>query len=234
MRLVSTLRELGFDVTELDHHGTPVLVATRAGDGDPLGMAAHYDVEEPGEGWHTDPSRVVRMNGRLFGRGIADNLGPLCLRLAVLKLRERPTPPLVWVIQGEEEIGSPHAHQIYGDLELPPVTLWLEETGYFEEDGTQRMLTRDLSAKSTRLVHAAAAVVEDAGHQVERHDRYLNKAFGQNRCPFLVHIAAGQPYLAIGPNDPQSRIHAPNESLAMRTVAISARQFDTLLDQAVA
>ena len=53
---------------------------------------------------------------------------------------------LCWVIHGQEEVGSPYAHKLYPTVEfrssLPPIGLWLEETGYFEKDGTQRLLRR--------------------------------------------------------------------------------------------
>ena len=47
---------------------------------------------------------------------------------------------LLFVIQGEEEIGSPWAHQVYPTLELPDVDFWIDETGYFFKNGDQRVL----------------------------------------------------------------------------------------------
>ena len=53
--------------------------------------------------------------------------GPLVLRLAVLRAMQSDhisTPGLVWVLHGEEEIGSPFAHEIYPRLSatLPQVS----------------------------------------------------------------------------------------------------------------
>lgn len=231
--LRARLLGLGFEVTE---HTTgerpPVLVCFRPGVGPVLGLAGHYDIEEEGEHWSLPAFALTEREGRLYGRGTADNLGPLCLRLAVLETRNAPAPPLLWVLQGEEETGSTAAHALYPTLDLPDVALWIEETGYFELDGTQRLLARDLDPHGTKVMEAVIAVAEADGRAVAIHDRHLNKAFGQDRCPFLTHLAKGRPYLAIGPNDPRSAIHAPDESLPLGNIEVSARQFDALLTAA--
>lgn len=224
------LLALGFTLTRhaLEDH-PPVVVAERRGVGPHwVGMSGHYDVEAGGASWTTDPFVPVCREGRLFGRGTADNLGPLLLRLAALVECE-PLPSLVWVLQGEEEIGSPAAHAIYPELQLPPVSLWLEETGYFELDGRQRVLLRRASSVTQRWVSAALELAVQAERGFELHDRYLNKAFGTHRCPFLTHLVGDTTYLAIGPNDPQSRIHETDESLPLHNLALSVDQFRAVL-----
>ncbi len=234
-QIQASLENLGFVVRLVGEEPAPILVATRSGDGDhALGLAGHYDVEEAGEGWTLRADTITERRGRLFGRGTGDNLGPLCLRLATLATRTGPCPPLVWVLQGQEEVGSEVAHATYPTLDLPDVALWVEETGYFEEDGTQRLLVKDLDAFGSALRDVVIRTAEADDRRVEVHERYLNKAFGQHRCPFLVHLAAGKPYIALGPNDPSTHIHAPDESLPMSTIDISIQQFDTLLAAAVA
>lgn len=66
-----------------------------------VGMFGHYDIELPGEGWTTPPFQPTRSHERVFGRGMADNLGPLALRLLALEDADG-LPGLVWVIQGED------------------------------------------------------------------------------------------------------------------------------------
>lgn len=229
------LRALDFTVA---HHVSasrpPIVVAMRHGVGPHwIGLAGHYDVEHGGEGWTTDPFVPVIRAGRVYGRGTADNLGPLLLRLiALAEVAPSDTPSLVWVLQGEEEIGSAAAHAIYPALRLPPVVLWLEETGYFELDGRQRVLLRRPAPLTRGWVEAALELGAKRGLDV--HDRYLNKAFGQSRCPFLTHLAGSATYLAIGPNDPSSRIHQADESLPLHNLALSADQFLASLRAAVA
>ena len=130
--ITAWLERLAFHVTCLGPE-PGIIIATRAGVG-PLriGMTGHYDVETIGLGWTHPPLEVTRSHDRVFGRGMADNLGPLWLRLATLEAHVGPAPTLLFVLQGEEEIGSPAAHSAFPALELPHVDLWLEETGYFE------------------------------------------------------------------------------------------------------
>lgn len=229
------LVSLGFSVRRAGIPGKPdILVAERAGAG-PLriGLSGHYDIEEAGDGWATDPFVVTEREGRLFARGIADNLGPLLLRLLALAAVD-PAPSLLFVLQGEEEVGSPAAHALYPKLDVPRVDLWLEETGYYELDGTQRLLARRADRCPPQVREALDLSARHHGRAVITHDRYLNKAFGEQRCPFLTHLVGDAPYLAIGPNDPQSVIHQPNESLPISNLAASLHQFQATLAAAAA
>lgn len=230
-RVRTRLEQLGFHVLSIDHPDSPgVLVALRPGAGSlTVGLSGHFDVETAGEGWTTNPFEPAIVDGRIFARGAADNLGPLLLRLAALEEASFSLPSMVWVLQGEEEIGSPAAHQIYPRLELPPVDLWLEETGYFESDGSQRLLLRGTNVRTRSCIQAVFDTGAAAGRSVEVHDRFLNKAFGIHRCPFLTHLVKDATYLAIGPNDPASRIHKPDESLPIANLGLSVEQFLAVL-----
>ncbi|UQA64026.1 M20/M25/M40 family metallo-hydrolase [Polyangium aurulentum] len=240
--LVGRLERLGFSVrVHANGDAAPVLVAERPPETGArwVGLFAHYDVEEAGDGWSRDPFAVSVVDGRVFGRGVGDNLGPLSMRLLALEevidagndLASSGLPGLVWVIQGEEEIGSPWAHMLFPKLDLPAVDLWLEETGYFEEDGTQRILARRLPARLAPLLHRVETLARAEGRGMRVLDRYLNKAFGENRCPCLTHLVREAPYLAIGTNDTRTRIHAPDESLPLATFELGWAQFVALLHE---
>jgi acetylornithine deacetylase/succinyl-diaminopimelate desuccinylase-like protein len=230
----SRLAQLGFDLHPVEHPGSPgILIALRPGVGSlVVGLSGHFDVELAGDGWRTDPFVPVVKDGRIFARGAADNLGPLLLRLAALEEVSFPLPTVVWILQGEEEIGSPAAHQIYPRLALPAVDLWLEETGYFELDGSQRLLLRGATAQTQPCIQAIIGTASAAGRDVKVHDRFMNKAFGVHRCPFLTHLVKDATYLAIGPNDPESRIHKANESLPLANLSLSVKQFLAVLQAA--
>ena len=58
---------------------------------------------------------------------------------------------------------------------------------------------------------------------------YLNKAFGQNKCPYLNHIVKDNPYLGIGPNDDFTGVHAPNESIPAITALLPGMKSPTVL-----
>jgi acetylornithine deacetylase/succinyl-diaminopimelate desuccinylase-like protein len=84
------------------------------GDGRPTYMVyAHYDVQppEPLELWDTPPFAVSQRDGRVYGRGTADDKGQLLMHLKVVEafLATHGALPvnLTVLLEGEEEIGSP-------------------------------------------------------------------------------------------------------------------------------
>jgi acetylornithine deacetylase/succinyl-diaminopimelate desuccinylase-like protein len=72
----------------------------------------HYDVQpvDPIELWDSPPFEPTHRDGNLYARGTSDNKAELALRLAAIRaLREEGELPvrIRWIIEGEEEIGSP-------------------------------------------------------------------------------------------------------------------------------
>ena len=106
------LEELGFEVRLVETPINPIILAT----GDPswprLVIYGHYDVQPPDplNLWSSDPFKAVE-DGRLYGRGAADNKGPQIVHMAALRrvLKDDPDIRLhiTYLIEGEEEIGSP-------------------------------------------------------------------------------------------------------------------------------
>lgn len=73
----------------------------------------HYDVEPPDpiDQWKTPPFKARVRGEHVYGRGTADMKGMLILFLAALEAIEATGPlpvNLKFLIEGEEEIGSPH------------------------------------------------------------------------------------------------------------------------------
>lgn len=109
------LEQLGFtfEVIETDLH--PILLADRIGNPDwpHVVLYGHYDVQpaDPFALWTDKPFEPTERDGRLYGRGTADNKGPTIVHMAALSrvLSANPDLPLniTYVIEGEEEIGSP-------------------------------------------------------------------------------------------------------------------------------
>lgn len=108
------LGEIGFDVEYVPTELHEVVVAKRHGQSDwpHVIIYGHYDVQpaDPVELWDSPPFEAQERGGRLYGRGTADNKGPLMAHItAVARLLEKePDLPLnlTFVIEGEEEIGS--------------------------------------------------------------------------------------------------------------------------------
>lgn len=108
------LKEIGFTVEVVPTALHPVIVAKHAGDPKfpHVIIYGHYDVQPPDplDQWKTKPFEPTIIGERIYGRGTADNKGPLMVHIsAVARLLEaNPKLPLAitFVIEGEEEIGS--------------------------------------------------------------------------------------------------------------------------------
>jgi acetylornithine deacetylase/succinyl-diaminopimelate desuccinylase-like protein len=96
--------------------GAPAVVATRAARNSrpTVLLYAHHDVQPPGadELWESEPFKTEIRNGRMYGRGAADDkAGVIAHVYAIKALRELTQNDfdlgLVVFIEGEEEAGSP-------------------------------------------------------------------------------------------------------------------------------
>ena len=109
------LRSIGFEVEVVKTKLHPIILARRGGDASwpHVIIYGHYDVQpaDPLNLWQTAPFEPEKRGDRLYGRGAADNKGPLLTHIAaVARLLERqPDLPLriTFMIEGEEEMGSP-------------------------------------------------------------------------------------------------------------------------------
>jgi len=82
----------------------------------------HYDVQPagPASAWRTPPFAPAVRDGWLYGRGASDDKGQLFAHLKAIEmvraLTGRLPVNLVFVIEGEEEIGSPHLPDLLSRL----------------------------------------------------------------------------------------------------------------------
>ena len=168
--LTTLLTGMGFKVELVPTALHPVLLAKR-GDNPAwphVIIYGHYDVQPPDplELWQSPPFEPEIRGERIYGRGTADNKGPLLVHItAVARLLEKnPALPLriTFVVEGEEEIGSP----FFGPL-------------------TERH--RDLLAADLVLAHAARA--RKVGDLL-RHQRRAHVAGADGIHPDEVALAA--------------------------------------------
>jgi acetylornithine deacetylase/succinyl-diaminopimelate desuccinylase-like protein len=109
------LESLGFKVEVIPTALHPIILAERGGDESwpHVIIYGHYDVQpaDPLNKWTSPAFEPVIRGRRLYARGAADNKGPQAVQFGALAqvLAENPNLPLriTFLIEGEEEIGSP-------------------------------------------------------------------------------------------------------------------------------
>jgi acetylornithine deacetylase/succinyl-diaminopimelate desuccinylase-like protein len=111
------LSDLGFDAREISTDGGPPVVFGQLSVDEKLPtllMYQHYDVQpvDPLDEWRHDPFDPVIENDRFLARGCGDTKGNLIAQLLAVKAWQQSSgsPPinLKFVVEGEEEVGSPH------------------------------------------------------------------------------------------------------------------------------
>lgn len=113
--LVELMREYGIQTEVLPGEGFPFIYGELPGESRvTLLFYNHYDVQppEPLELWSTPPFEPTVYDGNLRARGVSDDKGDIVARLLAIRayLEKRGTLPVSvkFIIEGEEEIGSPH------------------------------------------------------------------------------------------------------------------------------
>jgi acetylornithine deacetylase/succinyl-diaminopimelate desuccinylase-like protein len=159
--------------------GPPIVAADIPGDGGrTLLIYDHYDVQPPDplEEWSSDPFAAEIRDGRLYARGAQDTKGNIMARIAAvdawLRVRGRLPVTVKFLVEGEEEIGSPHlADTLRARPHLARADACIWESGAKDHRGVlniylgvKGMLYVDLEAAGARrdLHSASAAVIPSA------------------------------------------------------------------------
>ncbi len=114
--LLEQLRALGMRARLIPTAGWPVVLGERReAPGAPTALFyGHYDVQPPDplDAWVSPPFEPEVRDGRIYGRGVADNKGQHFAQLlameATLACRGALPCNVIVLLEGEEEVGSPH------------------------------------------------------------------------------------------------------------------------------
>lgn len=116
--VANLLSAAGFDDVEIvAADGAPAVIARHPGPpGAPTVLLyAHHDVQPEGDHsqWQSPPFEPTERNGRLYGRGTADDKAGIATHLAAFRAHGGTPPVGVTVfIEGEEESGSPSLQRL--------------------------------------------------------------------------------------------------------------------------
>jgi acetylornithine deacetylase/succinyl-diaminopimelate desuccinylase-like protein len=197
----SLLKDAGFRTRQLMVPGAPPAVygELRGRSDYTLLLYNHYDVQpaDPLDLWDSPPFEPTVRDGKLYARGVCDNKGEIATRLAAVRalvnaFGEHPIT-LRWIIEGEEEIGSPHFGALaeqYADLLRADGCLW-EGSGFDIEGrpelvlGTKGLLYVQYEVVGTgRDAHSGAApILPSAAWRLVHALASLRTPDGRTRIP---------------------------------------------------
>src|SRR5256886_5226218 len=149
-----------------------------------LMMYQHYDVQpvDPLNEWKRDPFDPTIQDGKFWGRGCADTKGNLIMQLLAVQawqsVEGRPPINLKFVVEGEEEVGSPHfASFVNANKEILGAEGATIEGGDHLHEGTPKI---ELGCKGILYVEMTSRTAK-----VDQHSSYA--AIARNPAWRLIH-----------------------------------------------
>ena len=134
--LSQQLKEMGFTLSVQSVHGSaPFVIGSFIEDksAETIGIYGHYDVqpEDPVEEWNSPPFKLTQKDGKLYGRGVADDKGHIIQNLVALReliTEKKLKRNIVCFFEGEEESGNKNLEEILNASQsghLQNVDAWL-------------------------------------------------------------------------------------------------------------
>lgn len=167
--LVEMLTKLGFDTRLIPTKGHPMVVGRwlEAKGAPTVLLYGHYDVQPPDplDLWISPPFEPTIRDGRVYARGVADNKGQHLAQIlaieSLLKIRGRLPCNVIFLLEGEEEVGSPHiADFIRENRDLLKADLAVTADGPLPPSGkpTLKLGSRGVLSFELRVKHASRDV----------------------------------------------------------------------------
>ena len=164
--LLSYLQELGMEAHLLEGGGWPFVYGRHGGSAHaPTALLyGHYDVQPPDplDAWNSPPFEPEIRDGRIWGRGVGDNKGQHLAQLLAIESWLAVTGSLpcnvIVLLEGEEEVGSPHISDCVRDHRalLAGADLVITADGPVHESGRPciKFGPRGIASFELRAVHA--------------------------------------------------------------------------------
>lgn len=171
-----------------------------------IGIACHTDVVPAGKGWNTEPFTAVIKDGKVYGRGSADNKGPsLAAYYALLLLKEagfKPKKKIAFLLGTDEETDwtgmkyylkhEPEIDNVFSPDDRFPLLnsefgLAVLTTKFTkpEKSGDYDLLSfKAGSATNTIPASAAAIVAGEEGSITTAFQDFLDKEKLQGKCSY--------------------------------------------------
>ncbi len=123
--LHDVLRSMGFKVQQFQVNSSPpLIIASRiiSSQNKTIGIYGHYDVQpdDPVSEWKTKPFVLTLNQGKLYGRGVADNKGHVVQNIAAIKTlidENKLNNNIIFILEGEEEVGSVHLETLLSQVD---------------------------------------------------------------------------------------------------------------------
>lgn len=172
--VVEILNAHGLEGRKFDTAGYPIVIGkSRSNSKKNLLFYNHYDVQpvEPLDLWESDPFTPVVKDGCLFARGARDDKGEFISRLAaidaVTHVLGHNACDFTFLLEGEEECGSPHLSAFVHDH-----TDLLQAEGAFWEEGTVEAGDQPVLSLGVRGILYLELCVQTMSH--DAHSGYAN------------------------------------------------------------
>ncbi len=144
-----------------------------------LFMACHMDIVPPGPGWDTDPYVMTERDGKVYGRGVLDNKGPLASSMAAGKImnelvdKSEMKGQLQISGMADEEASDPDGedygvHYLMEEKLINPAYAIIPDIG-------ENMKKIDVAEKGRIVVRVTARGVQAHGSTPERGVNAINK-----------------------------------------------------------
>src|SRR5699024_110326 len=166
------LKKINVKTEMIETDGYPIVYGELTAENEKtLSFYNHYDVqpEDPIDEWESEPFTPTFRDGRLFGRGVADNKANLMARICAIHAYQKVYGQLPldvkFVFEGEEEVGSPNLEKFrdsYPDKMKTDGFIW--EGGERAYDGS---LEVGLGAKGICYVELIAKAANRDLHSSE-------------------------------------------------------------------